>query len=281
MMSASGNGNLSRLAKRCRHSMLALALAALPAVLLVGCASDGARPPQPIQTQRDKPEKAKPNFKEAAKINSELGMNYARLGNYDIAQQKFERALEQDEDHAPAYLGLAFLYAQRQDAVLADQHYQKALRLEPDDANTQNNYAIFLCGQERYEQAEELFLKAARNRQYRQRHSAYANAGVCARRIPDLEKAERYFLEALQLMPRFPEALQQLAGVYLERSEYRKSRDFLRRYEELGPPTAVTLWIGAKVEFALGDELAASRYARKLREQFPDSRESKSFSSAS
>ena len=254
----------------------------LSAVLAVGCASRGQQGfPQPVRSQAAKSEPVEPNLKEAARINTDLGMSYARLGKYDIAQEKFERALAQNDKHGQAHLGLAFLYAQREDPVRADEHYQKALRLEPNNPDTQNNYAIFLCGRQRYEQAEELFLRAARNRDYRQRHAAYSNAGVCARRVPDLAKAEQYFQEALRLKPKFPEALQQLAGVFLEQRNYVQSREYLRRYERVGQPTPITLWIGAKVEFALGDELAASRYARELREKFPESKESKSFSSTS
>lgn len=262
-------------------SRVASATAILLGALLTGCANKGSPGPQAIPTQRPQAESVKPDLKEAARINSELGMNYARLGKYEVAQEKFARALSQHEAHAPAHLGLAFIYAQREDSVLAEQHYRRALKLDPNNPDTLNNFAIFLCGQKQFDEAEGLFVRAARQREYRQRHSAYTNAGVCARRIPDLEKAETYFLEALRLAPRFPEALQQLAGIYLEQSDYQQSRTYLRRYEKVGPPTPVTLWIGAKVEFALGDELAASRYAKKLREQFPNSRESRSFSSAS
>lgn len=253
-----------------RFLLLCLALA------LAACGSGGGRP-APAQAA----ERMEPDFKEAARINTELGVNYARSGNYDVALEKFQRALEQNENHAPAHQGIAFIYAQRGDVERADAHYQRALRLAPRDSRTRNNYAIFLCGREQYQAAEKLFVQAAEDRENRQRHAAYTNAGVCARRIPDLEKAEGYFLRALKVAPDFPEALQQLSGVYLEQKFYAKSRDFLRRYERVGPPTPITLWIGAKVEFALGDELAAARYAERLREEFPDSKESQSFTSAS
>ncbi len=226
-------------------------------------------------------ERVDPDLDEAARINTELGMNYARAGNYEIALDKFRRALKQNKNYAPAHQGIAFIYVQRKDMVRAEEHYKRSIRIDSSDASTQSNYGIFLCGQGRFDEAEKHFLNAANNRDYRQRHTAFANAGVCARRIPDLDKAEAYFRSALELSPQFPEALQQLSGVYLERRDYAKARQYLRRYEEVGPPTPATLWIGAKIEFALGDEIAAARYAQRLREEFPNSQESISFTKAS
>ena len=250
----------------------------LLALVLGGCASSSqpaantARPPEP---------RAEPDYEEAARINTELGMNYARAGNYDVALDKFQRALKQDDRYAPAHQGIAFIYVQRNDPQRADEHYRRAIRLDTNDAGTRNNYAVFLCGLKRFDEAEKLFNQAATNRDYRERHKAYSNAGVCARRIPDYAKAERYFLKALSLVPEYPEALQQLAGLFLEQRVYVSARAYLLRYEKVGPPTAATLWIGAKTEFALGDEQAAAEYARRLRESFPDSEESRSFTSPS
>ena len=256
-----------------RH-LLMLALTVWGSSWVTACVTDSSSSSQQAVTAS---ERVEPDLDEAARINTELGMNYARAGNLDLALDKFKRALSQNESYAPAHQGIAYIYVLQKDPQRAEEHYRRALKLSPRNAPASSNYGIFLCGQERYEEAERHFLKAAENRDYRQRHTAYVNAGVCARRIPDLDKAERFFLLALDLSPRFPEALQQMAGLYLERRDYAQSKAFLKRYEQVGPPTPATLWIGAKVEFALGDEVQAAQYARRLRDQFPDSKESLSF----
>lgn len=246
---------------------LGLALLWLCMLATAGCArvttSEPAAPPP----------RAPADMEEAARVNTELGVAYAREGQFDVAQEKLERALQQNANYAPAHSTLAIVYQQRRDPVKAEEHYRRALRLSPRDPHTRNNFGVFLCGQGRVDEAEALFLQAASDPDYREPEAAYTNAGVCARRVPDLDRAEKHFREALALQPKHAEALAQMASLYFDRKDYLRARAYLQRYEQVGPPTAVTLWIGAKVEFALGDELAASDYARRLKSQFPESEE--------
>lgn len=240
-------------------------------LLLAACASTPEPPPrrEPLAA----PQRAEADLKEAAKINTELGVAYARQGNYEVALEKLERALEQNAAYGPAHSALAWVYVQRRDPEKAEAHYRRALRLNSRDPHTRNNFAIFLCGQDRFADAETLFVEAAREPNYSDAAAAYTNAGVCVRRVPDLDKAESYFRQALGIEPQFSEALAQLASLYFERKDYLRARAFVQRYEQVGPPSAAMLWIGAKVEFALGDEFAAADYARRLKSEFPDSEE--------
>lgn len=218
--------------------------------------------------------RAEPDMREAARLNTDLGVTYARDGNYDVAMDKFSRAIGQDASYAPAHAGIAFVYAQRQDNEKAEAHYERALKLQPNDPMTRNNYGAFLCSIKRYKEAEKLMLQAATSLNYREPEKAYANLGACAQRIPDLDKAEGYYREALKRRPELPDALQQMASILLAKKDYARARVFLQRYEKVGEATAATLWMGAKIEYALGDQGAAAAYQRRLRIEFPDSEES-------
>ena len=246
----------------------ALALAAAA----TGCVTVNSTTPM-IEKSEPAP-RSEPNLQEAARINTDLGVNYARAGNLDVAFDKFQRALAQDPNYAQAHAGVAFVYSQRREVEKAEQHYERALTLQPNDPITRNNYGVFLCAQKRFKEADKMFLRAATSPNYREPDRAYTNAGVCARRVPDLEKAENYFREALKMRPESPEPLQQMASLNFERRDYARAKAFLNRYEKVGVATAATLWLGAKIEFALGDENAAAEYARRLRSEFPDSEES-------
>ena len=219
------------------------------------------------------------DFDEAARINTDLGVAYARNGDFDVALDKLLRALEQNKNYAPAHQAIAFVYQHRRDVENAERHFKRALQLSPADPNTRNNFGVFLCGQNRHAEAEKLFLQAAATPSYNEPEKAFTNAGVCARRIPDLKKAEVHLSQALRLKPDSAEALRQMASLLYERRDYPRAKAFLQRYEKIGPPTAETLWLGAKLEFALGDELAAAAYAYRLKTDFPDSEESVSLSS--
>jgi type IV pilus assembly protein PilF len=212
----------------------------------------------------------KTDLKEAARLNTQLGIEYMRKGQYDLALEKLQRALEQDDDLGAAHSTIALLYQRRGDARQARYHYREALKLSQDDPVTLNNFGVFLCGQGDVEDAEKIFLKAARNKDNANAADAWANAGVCARRDPKrLEAAEGYLREALRLSPRHANALAQLAEVSFDRREYLRARAFLQRYEAVARATPQTLWLAARNERKLGDLQTARGYERRLRTEFP------------
>jgi len=216
----------------------------------------------------------KTDLKEAARLNTQLGIDYMRKGQFDFALEKLKRALEQDPGLATAHSTIALLYQRRGEAELAEDHYREALDLNADDPGTLNNFGIFLCAQGEVDDAEKVFLRAAQNRDNRSPADAWANAGVCVRREPKkLARAEEYFREALKLNNRHPNALAQMALVCYEKQDYLRARAFLQRYEAIAKPTAQTLWIGAQTERKLGDLQGARGYERRLRTEFPDAPE--------
>jgi type IV pilus assembly protein PilF len=226
-------------------------------------------------TTVQQPGGGKSDPKEAARLNTQLGIDYMRKGQYDYALEKLTRALEQDPDLAMAHSSIALVYQRRGETKLAKQHYREALDLNASDPATLNNFGIFLCGQGEVEDAEEIFLQAARSKDNPVPADAWANAGVCARRDPaTAPRAESYLREALQLNSRHPNALAQMALISYEKKDYLRARAFLQRYETVAKPTPQTLWIAAQTERQLGDLQAARGYERRLKTEFPESPES-------
>lgn len=235
----------------------------LAAVLCTGCTTT-----EPL------PAGAKADPHEAARLNAQLGIDYLRKGNLDLAREKLERALEQDSDVAVAHSTLAYIYQQKGETKLAKKHYRKALDLNAGDPATLNNFGVFLCGQGEVDDAEEMFLEAAKNRDNPLPADAWANAGVCVKRDPKrLETAENYFREALKLNPKHANALAQMSQVCYERKDYLRARAFLQRYESVARATPQTLWVGAQTERQLGDMAAARGYERRLKTEFPEAPE--------
>jgi len=239
------------------------------AAVLVACLALAA-----CTTTTEQTGSGKTDLKEAARLNTQLGIDYMRKGQYEFALEKLKKALDQDPDLATAHSSIALLYQRRGETGLAEDHYREALDLNQNDPGTLNNFGIFLCGQGEIEDAEEIFLKAAQNRDNAIPADAWANAGVCVRRDPKkLDRAENYFREALQLNPRHPNALAQMAMVSYERQEYLRARAFLQRYESIAKATPQTLWIGVQTERKLGDLQTARGYERRLRSEFPEAQE--------
>lgn len=205
----------------------------------------------------------------ASALNTQLGFEYLRSGRRADAVAKFEKAIEQDEDNAQAYFGLALVNDQVGDHKQARRWFAKAHDVAPLDPGITNAYAIFLCQRGEHAAAEEKFMAAARNLNYQTPAVAYTNAGICARKAKDLVKAEQHLRMALQSDAEHGQALLELADMYFDKGEPLRSRAFLQRLREQAPAEPRTLLLSHKTEKALGDERAAARFADELRRRFP------------
>ncbi len=242
--------------------MRARGIVVAAAVLLSACVSNEPKAPE------TSPE-------EAARLNLQLGAQYLQRGDLNLARDKLLKAVEQDPKLVGAHLTLALVYERAGELDQASRHYREAVRLEPDDANVLNSYGGYMCRRNEREEGLRSFQKAATTPFYRTPEIAWTNAGVCARGIPDPVRAEAYFRRALEANSRYPEALLQMADLTLAEDRALASRAFLQRYEAVAPWGPDSLWLAVRVEETLGDRTAARSYARKLREEFPDSREAR------
>ncbi len=210
---------------------------------------------------------------EASRYNVQLGLQYLSQGRRELAMEKLNRALEQDPRNPDAHTALAFAYDRFGEPALADAAYKRALRLSDDNPEIRNTYGVFLCRQGRLRDAERHLKAVAENVNYPTPEVAWTNAGVCAERIPDLNKAEDYFRRALKANARFPDALWSMAKLSHDTDDFLQARAFLQRYFEVAPRSAETLWLGYRIESALGDEETARVYATRLRTDFATSDE--------
>lgn len=238
------------------------------ALLLAACASTGG---SGTGERRAGLNQASPV--RAAEINTRLGIGYLERGQLQVAMEKLETALRHDPQHVPAHLSLAMIHERLGDDASAERHYRAADRLAPEDGGTQNAYGVFLCRQQDYREADAHFLTATRDPFYGTPEVAWANAGVCARRAGRLEDATEYLRQALDIDSRNPDALYQLADIYLSQGEAFRARAFLQRLESLGSRDPATLLLGFQIESSLGNRDLARQYADSLERDYPDSRE--------
>ena len=141
-----------------------------------------------------------------------------------------------------------------------------------------NALAVYLCrDDESTTEALKLFDRALTvpvSQTYSNKAMLNTNAGVCAKRR-DLERAENYLRAALATDPNFADALIQLADVAYQRNNYLQSRAFLERYMTVAAVSPAVLWLGRRVESAMGNEAGAEQYGQRLLEDFPESVETR------
>ena len=206
----------------------------------------------------------------AAALNVQLGIEYMKRGNYEVALRKLKHALELDPGYAEAHNILGVLYARLGETEKAEQHYRKSVRLAPQAPRLLNNYALFLCQQGRVEEAEKLFNQALDNPLYTTPEVALTNAGICHLDHEDEIKGEAYLQRALAINPDFPPALLQMARLSAGEGHYQQARGYLKRYQDTGAPQGPDfLRLGIRISRGAGDELQAARYERMLRSITP------------
>lgn len=228
--------------------------------LLGGCATSGS-------------DDYVPRNDEAARINVNLGAQYLSRGELNLANMKLQRALEQDPDLATAHWTYALLQMRLNRSELAEEHFRRALALDPEDSLAHNAYGTFLCDAGRLPEAQAEFEKALDNPLYDQSETALTNAGVCALKASNEERAEDAFRRALAKNSTFIPALYEMARLTYDQQRYAQTRQFLDRYAQAAGHNAQSLLLAVQTETELGNRDAARGYAERLKRNYPDSQE--------
>jgi type IV pilus assembly protein PilF len=231
--------------------------------LLLACALIGAAAPVQAEKAQDRA-----NREQAAKVNAQLAMTYLRQGDLISARDKIEKALKQNPRTPETQMAAGFVYDRLgQDRKAAD-HFEQAVKLDRDNADVLNNAAVFQCRKGDKKKGEEYFLRAAQSPLYRTPEVAYSNAGRCARADGRPQDADRYYRQSLAIRANQPDTLLELADLLHETGSNMPARAFLQRYAASAPASAESLWLGYRVETALGDRASAEEYAQRLRTEF-------------
>jgi type IV pilus assembly protein PilF len=211
---------------------------------------------------------------QVAIANMNLGVEYMRQGDYENALVKLNRSLRAKPDFAPSYGVLGLLYQKLGNNIEAEKSFKKAITLDPSDSSTFNNYGLFLCSNDRLDEAEGAFINAANNPFYDSPEIALTNAGIC---IFDTkpELGLEYFKQALNKNPNYPYALIEIADIHYVNNEYDEAFQYFDRYENAASHTPKSLWLGIRICEELGYEDNVSSYTLLLRNKFPDSEEAK------
>ena len=242
-----------------RPSCAPAALTALAALMLAACVSKSSTPLHMA------------NQREAAADNTQLGIQYMNQGNLSLAKTKLDRALEEDPGNANVHSARAMLFERMNEPAKADAEFRTALRLAPHDPDVINNYAVYLCQSGRTDEGVKRFLEAAHNALYRTPQAAYTNAGVCLRAAKRDDEARTNFDAAIQLRPNYAEAAFQLATLDFDHGQLTAARARIDGYIDTYEATPDLLLLGVRVARAQNDAVAAQRYARRLKLDYPGS----------
>jgi type IV pilus assembly protein PilF len=206
-------------------------------------------------------------------LNVQLAIGYIDRDQLGIAQEKLNKAIEQDSDNVDAYTTMAYLKRKVNELEEAEKYYLEALDIKSTNPNIHNNYGGLLCQMGRYDDALKEIRLAYEDPFYETPYLAYANAGTCLLDKGDYKEAEKMLRKALRDQPNYAGALISMAEIGVKTEKYLMARAYIQRYHAVARPTAESLWLQIQSEKALGAEEHYLKYARRLLKDFPDSDE--------
>ncbi len=217
---------------------------------------------------------------DAAGVNFQLGIRYFQNQNYELARDRLLLSIELDPRRPLVWSTLGATYEMLGNARLAEEAYDRAVRLGPRNFEVQNSYAVFLCRQQRFDDATRQFERSVRAVTNDNPEVMLTNAGVCLAQKPDVELAEQYFRRALDVRPTHGEALLQLALLKHQTGDNLSARAFLQRYRSAHPTNSAVLYLCVLIEAALNDDRARTECANELLRDHPESPEARQFLAA-
>ena len=211
--------------------------------------------------------------KQRLRVQDRLALASQRLRSGDLvtAEREARAVLKAQPGSADAYSLLAVIMDYQGKAPEAGTYYRRAAELAPADGSALNNYGAWLCTNGSPAEALVWFDRALKDPRYATPASALANAGGCALKVGQYQRAGRDLRSALALDPSNAFALASMAESEYHAGRYFEARAFTERRLSAAPATPAVLELASSIETRLGDKAAASRYVQRLRAEFPDS----------
>jgi type IV pilus assembly protein PilF len=256
-----------------RRPFASLLVALLLAIALPGCAPETFELPESLSgAPQDTAGTLGENTEEMpGDTYFKLAIEYLKRGDYVSALQRAKRGLEISPSSSLGHNTIALIYEQVGEFGPAEYHFKQAIDYSTRDPYIRNAYGAFLCKQGRYADADSEFDAALSNPLYPTPEVALTNAGVCAFKQGDYDRAEERLRQALQRNRQVPAALYHMADIFARKNDAIKAKGYLDRYHAVQRPTAKSLALGVRIARSMGDKNAAASYEMMLRSNFPDS----------
>jgi len=205
----------------------------------------------------------------AAQTRIKLALLYLQNKQVQQAKENLDKALEYQPNNANVLGILAYYYQQVNDNNKAEAFYKKSLSADPENGDTYHNYGTFLCGNERYKEAEQAFLNAIKLPNYTHVAESYRNAAICEEEAKNLGKAIYYGEFALAYNPINMNLNLFLAKLNITVKKYQAAKLNLITFQHNSKATAESLWQWIRLSYAEGNEVGVSKHGEQLIKLFP------------
>lgn len=240
-------------------------------MILNGCVTQSFENDEPIV-------KTQANRDEMAATRVSLGLGYLKMGNMSQAKLNLEKAKRFSPQLVQVHTAFAHYYETVGEGDLAIESFEHALSIKADSPDTLNNYGVFLCRQDRVEEAEKQFLKAIAVPSYLLVAQSYENLSSCYLQDDNFEKAELYLNKAIHHSPNNTSILRQMVLLQYAMGDYTSAKRYLQKFERNTQRfTAQFLALAYKVYWKSGQRRTATKYGDMLVKMYPQSWEGKQY----
>lgn len=241
----------------------------LAAALLSACAGTASSGDREIKTDSDQTDADR-----RAGVRLELAKGYFAGGQFTAALDDLKLALQAKPDMREAVNLRGLIYAAMGESQLAEEAFRRALTVYPNDADTLHNYAWFMCQQQRWQTADSLFDQALAQPTYRAPARTLLAKGVCEARSGRLLVAEKTLSRAFELDPSSPAIAVNLSEVLFRNREWDRARFYVKRVNaQPDQANAQSLWLQLRIERKLGNTGTVDDLGLQLRRRHPQSPE--------
>lgn len=250
-------------------------LAGVMAVLMAGCGTTGPMPGDlrdRVTASDESPEARR------ARVRFELAAAYFGRGQLTTALDEVKLAIAADPTLGPAFNLRGLIYSSLGDGALAEASFQRAIQINARDGDAMHNLGWHYCRDQRYDEADALFVRALATPQYREVIRTWLAQGVCQARAGRLEEAERTLTRAFEVDAGNAAVAVNLAEVLYRRGEFERSRYYMGRVNQNADlVSAETLWLAIRIENRLGNRARLNELGTQLINRFPQSAEARAF----
>lgn len=212
-------------------------------------------------------------------IKTQIGIEYIKEGNLDLAKVSLDEALELNPRSSVAHMTLGLTYhmvGTKASSELAEKHYKKAINLDPKNPQIRNNYGQYLFTAGKYQEAITQFDIASNMLGYSARDIAFNNLGQTHLKLGNTKEAILNFNRALKINKQYIDALTGMAEAYYQEKNYDIAQEILDEiidqvdFEKFD---AKRLWLTIRLAKIHNNLVALEKSTKALREKFPRSNE--------
>jgi type IV pilus assembly protein PilF len=207
-----------------------------------------------------------------------LGLGYLKRGNTNQAKFNLEKAKKFGPNMVEVHTAFAQYYETVDEPELTIKSYEKALSIESNNANTLNNYGVFLCRQGRFDKAEKQFLTAITIPSYLLVSESYENLASCQLKADHFVQAEQYLDKAIMHNPNNSSALFQMVRLEYAMGNYKKAHRYERKFARVTRKfKPESLALALKVNQQLGNHKTSEKLGVMLVRMYPSSWQAKQY----